>query len=305
MKLINKQQTNVQNHYNESPDQHLYKNFIKQAIKFKRLSKQEEKTLGLKIYKTQNHQAIKTLILHNMRLSIKIAYKYKRSWTNIMDLIQEASIGIAIAAKKWDPHKKTRFGTYASYWIKAQLTKFLMTNARLIHTANTKIGRKIYFNLPKIKRKLISQGKHPTPELIAKEINEDPKEVTSVITRINNNETSINNKFYNRTNNNNIIENLITSKNLNAENLICQYQINKTMNNIIIHFTKTLNNERDITIWTKHLISDNPISLVDLGKQYNVSKQRIFQLANKIKQNFRCYIIDTLGPNTNLSWLFS
>ena len=56
---------------------------------------------------------LKKLVFHNMRLAIKMAHQYRRSWANLMDLVQEASTGMAIAAKKWDPDKGTRFGTYA------------------------------------------------------------------------------------------------------------------------------------------------------------------------------------------------
>src|SRR2546430_2531716 len=83
-----------------------------------------------------------------------------------------ASAGMAVAAQRWDPDQGTRFGTYAVYWIRAQLTKFLMTHGRAIHTGNTRAGRKLYFQLPRVRRKLLAEGKEPSVENIAKEVQE-------------------------------------------------------------------------------------------------------------------------------------
>ena len=281
----------------------LYTAFVRQAIKFDRLSEKEERILGLQVQTCNDKNAAKKLILHNMRLSIKMAHQYIRSWTNLMDLVQEASTGMAIAAQKWDPNKKSRFGTYAAYWIRAQLTKFVMTNARLIHTGNTKSGRKIYFCLPEIKRKLLAAGKKATIDLIAKEVGEDYKEVELVVNRLDRGETSLSSCLGN--NKNYTLHDAVNSNEADPEYLVAKYQINLIMKNVIKRFKKTLDNKRDLDLWSNHLISDDPTSLVKLGKKYGVSKQRMSQLSNRIKKSFRCHIINELGPHTNLSWLFA
>src|SRR5688572_12760380 len=169
----------------------LYQSFVRQATKIPRLSEEEERALGLKVQLMKDEAAAKKLVVHNMRLAIKMAHQYRRSWTSLMDLVQEASAGLAIAAKRWDPDMGTRFGTYAAYWIRAQLTKFLMTNSRLIHTGNTRAGRKVYHALPSIRRKLLAEGKTPTAELIAKEVHEDPEEVSIILRRLEGREASL------------------------------------------------------------------------------------------------------------------
>ncbi len=301
--IKNKNQTDAEDIKAEEQTSDLYAAFVRQATRFDRLSEEEERILGLRVRDHMDKKAAKKLVLHNMRLCIKMAHQYRRSWTNLMDLVQEASTGMTIAAKKWDPDKKTRFGTYAAYWIRAQLTKFLMTNARLIHTANTKAGRKIYFNLPKIRRQLLAQGKEPTIELIAKEVDEDPKEVASVVTRLQGREASLSTPLDDS--GTYTLQDAIDSNEQDPEHLVAQYQINRIMEDVTKRFEKTLDNERDLDVWCKHLVSNDPTSLVELGKKYGVSKQRMGQLANRIKKAFRCHIIDELGPYTNLSWLFS
>ena len=280
-----------------------YVAFSKKISQLKRLSEEEEKELGYKIKNLKDTKSQQKLVLHNMKLAIKIAHQYKRDWTNIMDLIQEASFGMAIAAKKWDPDLDTRFGTYAVYWIKAQLTKFLMNNARLINTSNTRAGRKFYFQLPVIEKKLLSEGKVPTPELIAHELKEDPKEVAILMQRYKSPEASLSGSF--DADNSLFLEDTLSQNEENPETNTADNEVQLVIKKVIASFEKTLTNERDKEIWQKHLISEDPVSLVDLGKKYNISKQRVGQLTDRIKKSFRCHIIEKLGPKTKLFWLFN
>ncbi len=273
----------------------LYANFVRQATRIPRLSEEEERVLGLLVRDHQDQAAAKKLVYHNMRLAIKMAHQYRRSWASLMDLVQEALAGMTIAAGRWDPDQNTRFGTYATYWIKAQLGKFLMTNSRLIHTANSRAGRKVYFALPQIRRELLSKGIEPTPELIAKELDEDPEEVAQVMARLEAKESSLSSMAHDT----------MASDWDDPETQSAKSQIQKTIQDMIAGFEKSLDNERDQVIWKEHLVASEPVNLVDLGKRYGVSKQRMGQLADRLKKAFRRHVIDTLGPNTQLSWLFS
>ena len=281
----------------------LYASFVRQATKISRLQDDEERALGLRVRDHGDERAAKKLVLHNLRLGIKMAHQYRRNWTNLMDLVQEASAGMAIAAQKWDPDKGTRYGTYAAYWIRAQLTKFLMTNGRLIHTGNTRAGRKVYFNLPQVRRHLVAKGESPTVERIAEEVGEDPKEVALIISRLQGREASLSTPI--DESGGSTLEDTIAGSELDPETNAAHSQMNEVIADLIKGFEATIKNERDLTIWQKHLISSEPVSLVELGKTYGVSKQRMGQLATRLKRGFRRHIIDELGPTTQLSWLFS
>jgi RNA polymerase sigma-32 factor len=280
----------------------IYSSFARKVASLKRLSQEEEHELGLRIQKFNDNAAKQKLVLHNMRLALKMAHQYRRSWTNLMDLVQEASAGMAIAAQKWDPTMETSFGTYAAYWIRAQLTKFLMTNGRLIHTGNTRAGRKVYFQLPQIRRKLLLEGKTPTVELIAKEVGEDPQEVSLLLARLSGKETSLSTPIDDE--NSLILQDTLTNDDKDPEHQAIEKEMQRAIKNVISGFEGSLKDERDIAIWREHLIANDPISLVDLGTRFGVSKQRMGQIATRLKRNFRCYIIDELGPTTSLSWLF-
>jgi RNA polymerase sigma-32 factor len=281
----------------------LYRTFIREATRYERLTEDEERAYGLKVRDHQDRDAARKLVVHNLRLVIKMAHQYRRSWSNIMDLIQEGSAGMATAAERWDPDKGTRFGTYAAYWIRAMLTKFLMTNGRVIHTGNTRAGRKLYFKLPVIRRRLLAEGKAPSVENIAREVEEDEEEVALVLNRLEGREASLSAPIGDGESGHSLGDTLKTDVDT-PEGFTAHNQIADTMTQLVVGFGETLSDERDLVIWKEHLVHHDPKSLVELGKRYGVSKQRMGQLATRLKKRFRCHVIDELGPHTELSWLF-
>ena len=285
------------------PTGDLYRTFVREATRYNRLTEQQERALGLKVRDHADKDAAKKLVVHNLRLALKMAHQYRRSWTNLMDLVQEASAGMAIAAERWDPDQGTRYGTYAVYWIRAQLTKFLMRNGRVIHTGNTRAGRKLYYQLPRIRRRLLADGKDPSIANIAKEVGEDEEEVARVVARLDSREASLSAQTGD-SEGGTTLGDLIEGDLEDPEAMAGTREIQELMEGLVQRFAETIEDERDRAIWVEHLTSGDPTSLVELGKRYGVSKQRMGQLATRLKRAFRRHVIDELGPQTQLSWLF-
>src|SRR6476620_2440682 len=154
--------------------------FLAEARRYKRLSETEERALGVAARERGDLNAARTLVVHNLRLVISIAYQYRRAWTNILDLFQEGSVGLMEAVKRWEPKLGQRFGTYAAYWIRAFVLRFLMTNSRLIHVGNTRAGRKLFFRLEKERQKLLAAGIEITPKLLAAKLDVDEEALAEV-----------------------------------------------------------------------------------------------------------------------------
>lgn len=281
----------------------LYQAFVRHATSIDRLSEEQERALGLRVRDHQDADAARKLVVHNLRLAIKMAHQYRRAWTNIMDLIQEASAGMAIAAQRWDPDQGTRFGTYAVYWIRAQLTKFLMTHGRVIHTGTTRAGRKLYFQLPRIRRELLAEGKQPTIDAIAERVGEDRAEVERIVSRLDGREASLSAPIGDD-DGGGTLGDMLAGEEGSPEVEAASLEMTELVSQLVKRFEEKIEDERDLAVWREHLVSDDPVSLVELGKRYGVSKQRMGQLATKLKRGFRRHVIEELGPHTQLSWLF-
>jgi RNA polymerase sigma-32 factor len=236
-------------------------------------------------------------VFYNLKLAIKIAYQYKKSWNNLMDLVQEACVGMIIASKKWDPDKNTRFGTYSLYWIKAQLSRFLMLNFKIVNSGNTRIGRKMYSNLFKVYKKIFSYGKKASLKLIAKNSNEYSGDLAIVLTP-NNKELYNPRKVCENTPNEIPASHNLSSQGLTSpEKIIEKSQLQSGIKESINNFYFLITNERDRYIWLNCLASDISISLVAIGKKFFISKQRVGQLIKRLKAHFKKYMLSNLGYN--------
>ena len=89
---------------------------------------------------------------------MKIAYEYRRAYKNIMDLVQEGNIGLMQAVKRYDPYRGVKLSSYAAWWIRAYILRFILNNWRLVKLGTTQAQRKLFFNLNKEKARLSGDG---------------------------------------------------------------------------------------------------------------------------------------------------
>src|SRR5207248_2829576 len=119
-----------------------------------------------------------------LRLVVKIAYEYRRAYRNLMDLIQEGNIGLMQAVKRYDPYRGVKLSSYAAWWIRAYILRFILNNWRLVKLGTTQAQRKLFFNLNKEKQRLLSLGVDPSSAELAKRLDVPESEVTEMDRRL-------------------------------------------------------------------------------------------------------------------------
>ena len=150
----------------------------------------EEMALGMRLKKSNDLEAAKTLILAHLKLVAKVAKGYSGYGLPQSDLVQEGNIGLMKAVKRFDPERGVRLVSFAIYWIKAEIQEYIVKNWRLVKTATTKAQRKLFFNLRSMK-KTIQPLKSDEINSIAKELNVKPEDVREMEYRFNGNEISL------------------------------------------------------------------------------------------------------------------
>ncbi len=100
--------------------------------------------LAAKFVQTQDPALAAQLVTANLRLVVKIAYEYRRAYKNIMDLIQEGNIGLMQAVKRYDPYRGVKLSSYAAWWIRAYILRFILNNWRLVKLGTTQAQRKLF-----------------------------------------------------------------------------------------------------------------------------------------------------------------
>jgi RNA polymerase sigma-32 factor len=279
--------------------------FLAEARRYNRLSEQEERALGVAARERGDLNAARTLVVHNLRLVISIAYQYRRAWANILDLFQEGSVGLMEAVKRWEPKLGPRFGTYAAYWIRAYVLRFLMTNSRLIHVGNTRAGRKLFFRLEKERQKLLAAGIDVTPKLLAAKLDVDEKDLEEVRQHLEAREvpfdprpgeSSGGDEGYS-------LSERLSGGGASPEVAAARAELATTMHELVTGFRDSLTDARERAVWLEHLAAEEPVALGVLGARFGVSKQRMGQIADQLKKRFRGEIVAKLGPDVRTDWL--
>ena len=107
------------------------------------------------------------LVTANLRLVVKLAYEFARATKNVLDFIQEGNVGLMEAVKNFDPEHGIRFPSYAVWWVRAYIYRYLINNWRLVKIGTTQAQRKLFFNLRKETERLEREGFKPQPLLLA------------------------------------------------------------------------------------------------------------------------------------------
>ena len=271
-----------------------------------RLSEAEERELGRAVREKGDLDAARRLVVHNLRLVVAIAHQYRRAWANILDLFQEGSVGLMEAVKRWEPTLGPRFGSYAGYWIRAYVLKFLMTNSRLIHVGNTRAGRKLFFRLERERQKLVAAGFEPTPKLLAAKLDVDERDLDEVGRHLDSREVSFDpqgsatdsDEGYS-------LSERIPLAQASPEESAATAEMSGALHQVMESFAEGLTDERERVVWREHLAAPEPLPLGELGARFGVSKQRMGQIAESLKKRFRDRIEAKMGPDIRTDWLGS
>ena len=209
------------------------------------------------------------------------------------------------AVKRWEPKLGPRFGTYAAYWIRAYVLRFLMTNSRLIHVGNTRAGRKLFFRLEKERQKLLAAGIDVTPKLLAAKLDVDEKDLDEVRQHLESREVS----FDPRPGESRAPTKAIRCRSASPaagespEVEAARAELASAMQQLVAGFRDSLTDERERAVWLEHLAAEDPVALGELGTRFGVSKQRMGQIADQLKKRFRAEIVEKLGPDVRTDWL--
>jgi len=263
--------------------------YLLEISRFEPLTSEEEHRLAVLYREQGDQQAAYRLITSNLLLVVKIARLYNRVYTNALDLIQEGNIGLMEAVKRFDPYREARLPTYASWWIKAYIIKFILDNFRIVRVGTTNERRKLLFNLRKEKEKLRLQGIEPTPALIAQRLNVDPEDVREVEKAIESSDLSLDATIGDGESSVRYLDTLEATEEMIDENL-ARGELQDLFNQEIKKFSAELN-DRQKTILYERLIAESPKTLQVIADQYAVTREAIRltekSLVAKIKEHMQ------------------
>jgi RNA polymerase sigma-32 factor len=268
--------------------------YLREVQRHPLLTPEEEKSLTVHYSKTQDVQTAARLVTANLRLVVKLAYEYRRAYKNIMDLIQEGNIGLMQAVKRYDPYRGVKLSSYAAWWIRAYILRFILNNWRLVKLGTTQAQRKLFFNLSKEKAKLAQMGIEPTSQEIARRLSVDEKDVVDMDVRLGSSEASLDAPAGDAEGRPIARVELLPSSNIGPESALEAMEVGELVHDRLTRFRDTLKG-KDVVIFDKRMTADEPLTLQELGDEFGISRERVRQLEARLTSKLREYLKDELG----------
>jgi RNA polymerase sigma-32 factor len=271
--------------------------YLAETRRYPILSREEEHDLAVRYREEKDLDAAYTLVASNLRLVVVIAREYQRASQNILDLVQEGNIGLMEAVKNFDPYRGVRFPSYAVWWIRAYIIRYIMNNWRMVKVGTTQAQRKLFFNLQKEKDRLEREGITAGPKLLAERLDVKEREVVEMEQRLAGSDLSIDAPVGDGDDAR--LVDFLPSGEQTAENQVADAQFRAILSEKIAAFRETLKGKERI-IFERRLMSDGPETLRELGEEFGVSRERVRQIESRLKKRLKAYLLGEISDLRNV-----
>ena len=262
--------------------------YLQKIRTFPILSQEDEYNLAVKYQQTKNKEIAKILVTSHLRLVVKVVSKYRGYGLPVAEMISEGNIGLLYAIEKFEPDKGFRFSTYALWWIKAAVQKYILNSWSLVKIGTTAAQKKLFFNLRKIKNKLnLNDDRELSPDVLAKiagSLDVSVQDVTDMNTRLKSHDGSLNTVIDLSNDSGTEWMDFIADSKPNQEDVLAYSETMRYRKKL---FSKALVvlNKREKDILFKRRLNDKAVTLDDLSRAYGISKERVRQIElNSIKK---------------------
>ncbi len=264
--------------------------YMAEVTKHPLLTREEEVALAKRYRDTGDVKAAYTLVASNLRLVVKLAHEYHRNPLALLDLVQEGNIGLMQAVKKFDPERGVKLSSYAAWWIRAYILRYIMDNWKMVKLGTTEAQRKLFFKLRQEQERLLKQGVEVTPKLLAERLNVTEKDVMEMDQRLGNDEVSIDAPIGGSEDDKTTRgDRLLPNNAVGADEALGNKELRELFRTKLAKFSVGLS-EKDRFIFEKRLTSDEPMTLQDIGAHYGVSRERARQLEAALMDRMRKYM---------------
>ena len=255
--------------------------YMQSISKYPILKQEEELRLAKAYIETKDRQTALLLITSHLRLVVKVVSRYKGYGLPVSEMISEGNIGLLYAVEKFDPARGVRFSTYALWWIRASVQKYILNSWSLVKIGTTSAQKKLFFNLRKIKNQLHLVENRDLSEQavsqIASALDVTPQDVKEMNVRLSAHDGSLNAPVRADAEDEAEWQDFLTDKRPNQEDRVVARQQQLYRKKLLLRAMNRLNpREREILL--KRRLIEHPVTLEDLSRLHNITKERVRQI---------------------------
>ncbi len=281
--------------------------YINDIRRYPLMSREEEHELAVKFLQTGDLELARRLTTANLRLVVKLAHEYRQAHRNLLDLIQEGNVGLVQAVRHYDPYRGVKLSSYAAWWIRAYMLKFILHNWRLVKIGTTQAQRKLFFNLRKEKERLEKMGFDASPHAIARALEVPEREVIDMERRLGSGEVSLDAPLErgggdsgdHRTQ----LDLLPSPSEARPDRIAEGSEFQELLKQKFTAFDATLRGREQLIfrdrLWPQD--GESPRTLQELGDHYGISRERARQLEKRLLGKLKEYLRAELGDAVEIA----
>ncbi len=271
------------------------KNFLKYMASLNRypiMNKEEEAKVARLFVETGKAEYAHRLVTSNLKFVAKITYKYANTGHEMMDLIQEGNEGLMAAVRKFDPEKGYKLISYAVWWIKAYLNRYIISNHSSVKLGTTQAQRKLFFSMRSEKARLLAEknGGEVTNEEMAELLSVQPHEIEEMEIRLAGRDFSLQSPLglHSGDGDRTTFQDQLIDPNPDQSQVVENAMIADKIKELLT----TLDlNAKERYIVQHRLMNTDPVTLQAIGERFSVSRERIRQIEANLKDKIRQAIL--------------
>ena len=259
--------------------------FIERARRIPKLSREDEHELALRA-QDGDREAADKLAEANLRYVVAVALQYRRYGIRLGDLIAEGNLGLMMAVKKFDPHRGTRFVTYAGYWIRAYVLDLVVRSSTMVGAGSGPFRSKLYFRLRRERAKVANLVSDPGDrlELLAERFGMSVEKMREMTRRLDSKDVSLDATVYDDSGM--TLLDTLESKDEDQEHSFLEHERQDVIEERLTRALSDLD-RRERYIVQQRYLNDDSTSLAAIGRTLGVSRERARQLEARAKKKLR------------------
>ena len=269
-----------------------FRRYLAEVRKYPALSREEEQDLARRYRDTGDREALFRLVTSNLMQVVRVALSFRRAARNLLDLVQEGNLGLLAAIERFDPDLGVRVPTYAAWWIRAYIVKFLLDNVRLVRVGTTNARRKLLRNLRQEKSRLEAEGFEVGPKMLAEHFNVSEADVMDVERALHSQDVSLDAPLgdsEDRTRGD-----LMAASGPTVEEDVARRELQDKVKAAIDRFRRGLG-DRERAILDERLLSEDPVTLQVIGDRFGTTREAVRQAEARLMARLKEHLMGEIG----------
>jgi RNA polymerase sigma-32 factor len=267
--------------------------YLREVRKYPLLSREEEHALAVRYKETGDRDALQKLVTSNLRFVVKIAFEYVNYRARLLDLIQEGNMGLVKAVTEFDPYKDVRLTTYAVWWIRSYIQDAILKNYSLVKLGTTQAQKRLFYRLRSEQKKLeqAGLGYDEGVKLLASRLDVREKDVEEMDRRLSGRDLSLNAPVSGSDGGEKAREHIanLADPSTPVDDALADAEQRERFEQVLSEFGRTLKG-REKVVFEDRMIAENPKTLQEIGDKYGITKERVRQIEEGVKEKLKDFV---------------